>query len=121
MSEWLEQIKINCDECLIDKTINIDITHGYINMTIKVYKANYGQYLYYYIYCDESTGTHPFMDINIYVNENSIGEVVADNTLTRLMFDYLSMNDEELSKHTGHKHQFYYRLYIINNLVHLWD
>jgi hypothetical protein len=143
-SESFENIIIkNCDEDIINKTVIIDIPQNHyityeeipkknIRMDVMVSKANYGPYLYYRIKCDKdldcSPSLHPFskVDNNQYVNKlNSggieIGEVVADNEMIRKMFEYLSMDDDELDKYTGNKHSACYRASIINSIVQFWD
>lgn len=120
----------NCDENIINKTIIINDTKNDIKLDIMVSKANYGLYLYYRIKCDtpmKNSYLHPFAKISIdYITqlesgEIEIAEVVADNEMIRKMFEYLSMDDIELKKHTGNSHHTQYRSAIINCITQLWD
>ena len=139
--ESFEKVLIeNCDKNLINKIILIDgsecdyipcTLNGNIKLDIMVSKANYGPYLYYRIKCDrplkKSSLLHPFNKIETdYIkrlesSEIEIGEVVADNEMIRKMFEFLSMSDEELEKHTGHKHTTCYRTSIIKSIIQFWD
>lgn len=123
-----QQVEEYCNENIFNTTIIVDCTtKQFVQMTIKVAKANYGHFLYYNIKCDEPLKNnqceHPFFKLNPMAidDDNSIGNVVADNELTRTMFKFLCMTDDELNQHTGNTHQIYYRAHIISCLSNLLD
>lgn len=137
---WEQKIAGSCNESIINKTITIYDCHGNnpnrsMDMTIKVDHANYGAYLYYQIICSKpfedlpviqvNENYHPFQFIDnsniIKKGQYEIGEIVADNPLMRLMFQFLSMTDEELDKHCGNNTTLHYRAVIISTITQLWD
>jgi len=96
-------------------------------MTVKLDKANYGNYLYYRIICDipyegsnNPFAIHPFMRLE-YENKTEIGNVIADNEMVRKMFDFLVMPDIELAKYSGNSSPISYRASIIECISLLWD
>jgi hypothetical protein len=125
--DFKKQIKEN----IINTTIKVDCTSNqFVQMTIKVDKANYGNYLYYDIRCHQpyknNKCEHPFFKLNTVLYDDTncigfIGNVVADNELTRTLFRFLSMPDEELATHCGNTHQIYYRAHIIACISNLLD
>jgi len=124
------------EKCVIwiDKSLEIDSgTYGTIKFDILVGKANYGEYLYYRLRCDKLMEnnflSHPFIKLGQWDiqtsknNENEIdtGNVVADNKLTRQIFKFLSMSDQELKKYAKNATPLSYRITLIETINRLWD
>jgi hypothetical protein len=123
-----ESVREKCNnDAIIDKKIK---TYEY-ELTIKLYKANYGEYLYWYVGCDKTKTNnimeiHPFKLLDgddCYGDDNNmeIWEVVADNKFIRILFEFLSMEDDELSKYTGNNHVIEYRASLIKSATLFWD
>ena len=54
-------------------------------------------------------------------DEDSSGVIVHKNEMTKIMIDYLLMDNEELSKYSGLTCVNRYRQNIMRNLENLWD
>lgn len=124
-----ELIKKKClNEPIINKVIETSGCGVKYILTIKLYKANYGNFLYWNVKCnepyqdtDEHKLLHPFRRARYPQNTDNIGEVVANNELTITLMKYLAMEDEELRKHIGNSHVLSYRSNIIASMEKFWD
>jgi len=54
-------------------------------------------------------------------DEDSSGVIVNKNEMTKIMIEYLLMNNEELCKYSGLTEVNTYRQIIMKNLENLWD
>ena len=97
-------------------------------LTIKLYKANYGDYLYWSVECDipynnstEHKLSHPFRKLGNLQFADHVSGIVADNEMIRIMVKYLAMEDDELIKYTGNTSVVCYRCKIIASLAQFWD
>jgi hypothetical protein len=112
----------------LTSTMICDNSTDSYHLTVRVYRATYGPYLYYSIRCDVPwTGSnhriHPFgqlcyIDIEV---TDELWNVVADNDLVRRILEYIAMPDEQLEQKTGHKHQRCYRAKLIETIAGLAD
>ena len=120
--------------CLPDPIIEKSVKTGACTLTVKVYPANYGKFLYYSISCDvpwkrdltqplEDVFEHPFRHLDIESDDEigEIWEIVADNGLIRHFFNYIVMSEDELKTRTGHTTPVGYRAKLIQSLQYFWD
>lgn len=109
--------------CYPDPIIDTKVITGeeQYEFVVKVYKANYGNFLYYYFGCSQPKGflSHPFRYINDDYTE--IYNVIADNELTRMIFTYIIMPEDDLQLLTGHTLSIDYRAKLIKSITMLWD
>ena len=124
-----ELVKKKClSEPLINKIIQTEEFYKKYTLTVKLYKANYGNFLYWNVKCNktyqntqEDMMYHPFRKLrDIQVTDN-IGEVVANNEITTTLMKYLAMEDDELANHTGNTSLVDYRAKIIACMEKFWD
>lgn len=124
---WDESIAKNCNEKIIDATVTTSDAESVFKLSISAHKANYGNYLYWKVSCDVPLNKedkycyHPFMMVADDVNDNYVGEVVADNEMIREMFKTLSMTDEDLASRIGSGSIITYRARIIKAISFFWD
>jgi hypothetical protein len=141
---WKKSIAKNCNDKIIDKELYTAVgglvstgEKKFIKMSVTVYKANYGHYLYWNIECNppvkkSNTFEHPFRLVDSSINNDLVcevdgvdidwvGEIVADNEMVRKMLEFLTMPDEELMKYTGNTTPIEYRSRIIKSISLLWD
>ena len=57
---------------------------------------------------------HPFFKCDKSIEDTSNGEIVIKNSMTTEMVNYMLMDDDELSKHSGLAHPQYYRNIIMS-------
>lgn len=127
-----ETIKKSCLPNPIVDTIILTKGDENISMTVRAYQSNYGEgckFIYWYVGCDipykpEPFKNHPLRLIRLEKGQTEIKEtwgIVADNSLTRLILEYLMMSDQELYEKCGTLHQMEYRAMLINTLEILLD
>jgi hypothetical protein len=116
--------------CQADPIINTTLIVGYetkFTLTVKVYRSDYGdngKFLYYYLNCPEPCDdkSHPFYHIIIHnIKMKTCWNVIADNSMVLMVLKYIAMEDDELSKLSGHKHPTAYRSQLIRLINNLWD
>lgn len=132
MAKQFEDIvKEKClEKPLINKVIRTKYDDGdtYI-LTIKLYKANYGDFLYWYVGCDrpyynttKCMLNHPFKGSeHVVEGDTNVADIVANNEITMTLMKHLAMEDEELAKYIGNKTTVGYRAKIIASIEKLWD
>lgn len=114
--------------CHPEPVVSTTLSTGSFMLTVKVYRATYGNYLNYYIACDvpwkpKPFIEHPFRQLNCEVTDEitNVSEVVADNDFIRCLFQYLTMPDDELTPKIGHTSPVEYRACLIRSLQYFWD
>jgi len=66
--------------------------------------------------------SNPFKRIpHLKHNDLFNGEIVAYNSLTEKMIEYILMNDCDLSKYTGRTTPMDYRINLLSGILLLWD
>ncbi len=124
-----ELVKKNClAEPLINKVIQTTGYYKEYTLTIKLYKAKYGNFLYWNVKCNETYRDthedrmdHPFKRSSDRQITDNIGEVVANNEITMTLMKYLAMEDDELTNYTGNTSANEYRANIIACMEKFWD
>jgi len=64
---------------------------------------------------------HPFYGSQVEDFLSYEGEIIAKNPMTELMVNYLLMNNDELSKFTGHTTPQDYKRQIMVSIPYFWD
>lgn len=98
---------------------DISVDTGNFNLKVKVKVKNNTLKYEINVQGPETDFLHPFRYITD--NKSTISEVVADNTLTRTLFEYLVMSDNELRTVCGNNHVIEYRACIIKSIDLLWN
>ena len=124
-----ESIKNECfDEPLIDKIITTENNNIKYILTIKLYKANYDDCLYWNVKCNEVYQNthkhqldHPFRQLRDHSITDSVGGIVVNNEMIMTLMKYLAMDDDELTKYIGNNCVIDYRANIIAAVDRFWD
>lgn len=135
---WKNSTELVWDCVIVDHFKNI---HGqqHIPLGIQVHRLNYGQYLHYSVMTTVDPAEHrdllcehPFslIEPDEILEEKMtksgqkiyyITEIIADNSLTRELFRYLTMEYHQLLKETQGRTPTDYRASILQNVFFLWD
>tara|TARA_Y100000389_G_C17137471_1_gene353244 strand:- start:115 stop:501 length:387 start_codon:yes stop_codon:yes gene_type:complete len=66
--------------------------------------------------------SNPFLDMeHVKKGELYNGEIIACNSLTEKMVEYILMDDKDLSKYTGRTTPMDYRINLLSGILLLWD
>lgn len=70
---------------------------------------------------DSLKQTNPFYGDNEFLNDSFDGEIISKNEMTEQLVRFLCMDDELLSKESGHVTSEDYRKNIMYSISNLWD
>ncbi len=125
LDRYENDIQKNCNpDPIVDDIIHIG--NPIYKLTVKAYSTVNGGYIYWYISSKgiEPSYNHPFKYYDKDYNKEIFHEaynVVANNSLVRLTFQYLIMSDTELSKLAGTMSSMEYRSKLIEFIGILWS
>ena len=99
--------KINCQQ-IITIIVKNNLTHSNYDIS---YKWKY-----------ETDDNHPFYnDIQFFNTGHNDGEIIAKNSLSDILVEYLLMDNDTLSQKSGFSTPEFYRMSIIQGIKHFWD
>ena len=113
MDRYEDAIKRSCQEVILDNNViatdeSSDVVY---NLRIRASRKTVddNNYLYWCVYCEEPYGNsfddqfeHPFR--NLQSEDNNLlyrWGIVAENKLTLMLLEYISLSNEKLEKETG--------------------
>jgi len=116
---------------------NVDNSHYIVNIIVKDLKYEDGNqyydisYNFYFVKSEKNSIneqnnfkklSHPF-NLNPYIDsfQEYEGDIIVKNEMTDIMIEYLLMDDDKLSKFTGHTTTQKYRQNIMWSLCMFWD
>ena len=113
------------------ETKNDDFNKYFLRIRLNNKIKNEESFLYLFIDCynqlnfdkkrDLMENPLKFIDDDDDVKNGYFGEIIADNSMTRTMIDYLMKTDDELSKLISNTTALEYRARIIASIHLLWD
>ncbi len=102
---------------------------NYCLVKIKIEDIEYieSKKIYYYISYDYKFGdksnmmSHPFFGNKEMLENNYEGEIIVKNELSKILIEFLLMDENNLKDKTGFTTTYNYRSSIMKMITHIWD
>jgi hypothetical protein len=104
---------------------------GPLVLEVGAWERNYGPYLRYAINVNAesereetsrpSSDAHPFAQVRVAPDDGRLGNIVADNDVTRSLLRLIALSDDDLQRLCGNSSAPLYRAKLIGYLDRLWD